>query len=614
MKIKVGDFEKIGWKDVSEGKIFTFSLETPDAASICIYKRKDKTLLEEIFLDDSFRIGDVYSVLFVATDFSGICYRIHQKDKYFVDAYATSIAGRQNWGDEDRIGDTNGCYGLFLDLPKRDLAYKNSILASDMILYKLHMRGFTMQHGLKASQKGRDLGLIERLPYLRDLGITSIELMPIYEFEEVSYEKKTVMDESGNANLTLEPLGKINYWGYGDAYYFAPKAAYFGEKDSPNRCKDMIDAIHSNGMEVIMEMCFLEDKSADYILQCLIHWVCHYGVDGFHLLGNNIPIETIAKSPYLSKTKIFCDRLPDFLEEKDSKINKHIFLYKDDFMYVTRSLQNHMDGSMVQFTNFFRRQNKNYGFVNYMANTSGFTLYDSFSYGEKHNLDNGEDNRDGSNFNCSFNYGVEGPTKNKQVLKTRYNQVKNALTITLLSQATPLLLAGDECLNSASGNNNPYCQDNPVGWANFSSRSKEAKNLQKFVKNLIAFRKENTVIRQENAMKFNDYLHVGMPDLSYHGAEPWLMQVGDEQKAIGIMYSGQYAKEENHVYIALNFHYEKARIALPKLPDNKKWVQIMNTTLDTDEFLPMELDEQRCVDVFPQSISLLVTSDVEEVH
>ena len=190
----------------------------------------------------------------------------------------------------------------------------------------------------------------------------------------------------------------------------------------------------------------------------------------------------------------------------------------------------------------------------------------------------------------------------------RYMQVKNGLCMTLLAQAVPLICGGDECLNSQEGNNNPYCQDNAIGWVQYRTRSTDAKALTSFLTNLIAFRKEHRVLRQENAMRFTDYCHVGMPDLSYHGAEPWLMHIGDEQKAIGVLYTGHYAKEEEDVYVAYNFHYERARISLPSLSKEKEWMQVMNTAdRSTDDFVPQPIEEQRCVEVAPQSISILIS-------
>lgn len=607
MKIRIGDFESYGTKETADGMMFTFFVREDQPCAICLYDRRSKKLIQTIDLSGAYRIGQVYSVEILGRHWERCCYRIRCGEHFFVDAYARSIVGREKWKDASRIGADDGLYGGFVSGGQEIAAPRHFIEAGDMVMYKLHMRGFTMQHGYKASEKGNDAGLIAGLPYLQRLGVTSIEFQPIYEFEEVFCEKKTLLDEKGISHTRWQTLDKTNYWGYGNAYYFAPKASYFGGRHAVERCRVMIQKIHEAGMEVILEMAFASEVPQDMMLDCLWYWVRYYGADGFHLLGCNIPIKRIAGSYRFRHTKIFCENLPEeILQEQKGK--KHIFLYKDDFQYVGRQLQNHMQGSMVQFTNYLRRQNVSYGFVNYMANTTGFTLLDSYSYGEKHNRDNGEENRDGNNFNCSFNYGAEGATKNKQIQKMRFQQVKNGLCMTFLSQAVPLLVGGDECLNSQEGNNNPYCQDNRIGWVQYQNRSSDAKALGIFVKNLIAFRKEHRVLRQENAMCFNDYKHLGMPDLSYHGAEPWLMQVGDEQKAIGILYAGAYAGEAEDVYVAYNFHYERARIALPRLSQEKRWMQVMNTADHIGQtFEPVALEEQGHVEVAPQSISILIS-------
>ena len=606
MKIRIGDFERYGTKKTTDGMMFTFALSTEEDCAICLYDRKNKTLIEEIALPEAYRIGQVYSVELMGSKWERYCYRIRQGKQLFVDPYARSIAGREVWNDTMRFGQDDGCYGAFdvtYELPAQRGRW---IKAQDMVMYKLHMRGFTMQHGFKNSEKGTDAGILAGLSYLQKLGITSLEFQPFYEFEEVFYEKSQNIDENGDSLVTCVPQGKTNYWGYGDAYYFAPKASYFGGVQAPQRCRTMIQKIHEAGMEVIMEIAFSAETSQELMMDCLWYWVSHYGVDGFHLLGCHVPTEQLIASPRFRDTKIFVETIPESCQQQ--KEHKHIFQYKDDFLYVGRQLQNHMQGSMVQFTNFLRRQNASYGFVNYMANTTGFTLYDSYCYGEKHNQDNGEENRDGNNFNCSFNYGAEGISKNKQIQKMRYMQVKNGLCMTLLAQAVPLICGGDECLNSQEGNNNPYCQDNAIGWVQYRTRSADAKALTSFLTNLITFRKEHRVLRQENAMRFTDYCHVGMPDLSYHGAEPWLMHIGDEQKAIGVLYTGHYAKEEEDVYVAYNFHYERARISLPSLSKEKEWMQVMNTAdRSTDDFVPQPIEEQRCVEVAPQSISILIS-------
>lgn len=607
MKTRIGDFRNYGTEETADGVMFTFAAEGEEPCAITLYQISDFSLRETISVPEEYRIGDVYSIVLLGQNVGRFGYRIHQGDKSFVDPYAGLILGRNRWMDVSREEKAYKVYGGIAPASYEWRYASPCIEPMDMVMYKLHMRGFTMNHGLPASKRGNFRGLLEHLSYLQELGITTIELQPIYDFEEMMLETHQEISPKGDVTKHTAFLDKANYWGYGDAYYMAPKASYFGGKDAVSNCKMMIDAIHGAGMEVVLEMSFAETVSEDYMLDCLWYWVKEYRVDGFHLLGCNVPIRRIAKSKRLARTKIFHDKIPqDILEQEKGR--KHLFLYNDGFMYVCRQMQNHMQGSMVQFTNHLRRQNGKYGFVNYGANTNGFTLWDSYSYGEKHNHSNGEENRDGNNINYSFNYGVEGETKNRQIHKLRMLQMRNGLCVTILSQAIPLLRAGDEVANSQKGNNNPYCQDNPIGWVQYV-KTRGRGELLDFVRNLIAFRKNHPVLRWEDAMHLNDYHHLGAPDLSYHGAEPWLMGIGEEMKAVGILYLGAYQdKDADNVYVAYNYHYQDISLALPKLSSSRTWSLVMNTATETTfSFEPVKLDDQRFVTVPGGSISILIS-------
>lgn len=607
MKTRIGDFKNYGTEETSDGMMFTFSVTGDEACAIELYTTSDHRLVESVAVSDQYRIGNVYSVVLLSHNIKRYCYLIAQGDTRFVDPYAAAIVDRSRWMDARR---EENAYQVYAGLASGEFPWQNpapKIAPSDMVMYKLHMRGFTMNHRLQAGQKGNYKGLMERLDYLKSLGITSIEMQPIYDFEDITLEQRQVIGPKGEKKAVTLPNGKTNYWGYGHAFYMAPKASYFGGKDVVYHCKEMIDAIHGAGMEIIMEMSFSVRVSEDYMMNCLWHWVKEYRIDGFHLLGCNVPIKRIAQSQRLARTKIFHDNIPNEILAMENG-RKHIFLYDDSFMYVARQIQNHMQGSLVQFTNYLRRQNSRYGFVNYMANTNGFTLWDSYAYGEKHNDANGEENRDGNNINYSFNYGVEGETKNRQINQTRMLQMRNGLCATFLSQAIPLLRAGDEYANSQEGNNNPYCQDNAIGWTQFA-KTKGREKLMEFTKKLIAFRKAHPVLHSEDAMRMTDYKHIGAPDLSYHGYEPWLMGIGEEMKAIGILYMGAYEnKGADNVYVIFNYHYDEACIALPNTSENRKWSLVMNTaTEETFDFEPKRLEEQKTISIPGGSISILIS-------
>ena len=606
----IGEFNEYGTRLTSEGMSFTFSTEGRLPCAIMLYNKSNYQLLEEIVIGDEYRIGNVYSVVISGYDWKNICYRYKSGENTYMDPYAEVVVGRDKWGDKSRYDKDCMIYGGF-NLTnykwQNDLPH---VEPDELIIYKIHMRGFTMNHGLKASQKGNYKGVLELAPGIKNMGFTAIEFQPMYDFEELMYDMVPKSTGGRTIEYDIEPLDKINYWGYDHGCYMAPKASYFGGPEGVYNCKKMIDALHGLGMEVIMEISFSPKCNDDYIISCLWHWVKNYHVDGFHLLGVLIPIKEISKHPGFAHTKIFYDNISDdiLLEEKGSK---HLFVYNNSFQNVARQIQNHMQGSMTQLVNFLRRQNSNYGFVNYIANSNGFTLWDSVSYGEKHNEPNGEMNRDGDNVNFSFNNGVEGPTKNKQIQQIRLQQVRNGLCATFLSQAVPLLRGGDEILNTQEGNNNPYCQDNSLGWVQYAANSKAKSGMVEFVSNLISFREKHTIICQENPMKMADYKHIGMPDLSYHGSEPWLMYIGEEQKAIGILYVGEYTNEHENVYIAYNFHYDQVQLALPKVSKTKEWKLVMNTADEsTLDFVEKDIDNQQSVSIPGNSVSIYTAKNI----
>ncbi len=589
MKARIGDFNQYGTRVTKEGVLFTFAVEQEGDCGLEFYDATTYELLDRMLLTEEYRIGDVYSVWIQEPRVKNMAYRIFQGEDSFVDPYAPFIIGRDIWRDESRADRQYQVYG---GIQSRDYSWRYDspqIKPQDMVMYKLHMRGFSMGRKMAESLKGNDKAIIKSLQGFKDLGITSLEFQPLYDFEE-----------DGK---------KVNYWGYGDAFYMAPKASYFGgAKRAIERCKKMIDEIHGAGMEIVMEFSFATECSEDYMMDVIWHWIKNYHVDGFHFLGCNIPIERIARDPRFKQTKFFYDNMSwELLQQERESTKKHLFVYDDSFMYACRQLQNHMSGSMVQFANHMRRQNEHYGFVNYMANTSGFTLWDSYSYGEKHNLDNGEDNKDGNNTNYSFNYGVEGESKSRQVKSARYREMRNALSMVCLSQGIPLLVAGDEVANSQQGNNNPYCQDNEIGWVQYGN-TKEQKELKRFTEALLRFRKEHPILRSECGMHMNDYAHLGAPDLSYHGKEPWLMSIGDEMKSLGMLYNGAYDKHNGEdIFVLYNYHYEDVEMALPKMRDDKKWALVMNTSSrEAIDFVPRELVDQEKLVVPGSSVTLLI--------
>lgn len=615
MNVSRGDFREYGPRVIKKNTVvITVSIKpNTQKAELVLIEKDSKKIINKIELTEEFSIGRVYSVEVSDVDIDNLCYLIKEDDKEYVDPYATSVVGRENWGDV--AGREKLKYQVYsgishIEKPWRDTAV--SIAPADMVIYKLHMRGFTAGIGTAKGKLGNYKGLLSKLAYIKSLGITSVELMPVYDFEELFLERKLNISSKGKVTEVTEFTGKKNYWGFGEAFYFAPKASYFESASTPtDGMRDMVSTFHKNGIEVIMEMAFAAETTAEMIIECLKYYVKFFHIDGFHIVGCSAPIARIADEPFLAETKIFYEYIPEEILANE-KGKKHLFVYNDSFMNVTRQIENHMNGSMVQYANHMRRQNSAYGFVNYMANVNGFSLWDSYSYGEKHNFDNGEDNRDGTNNNYSFNYGIEGKTSNKTINANRFREMRNAFTALMLSQSVPLFVAADEAAATHMGNNNPYCQDNKIGYTIFSkTKGKEA--LTTFVKQLVEFRKAHKCLRVESPFLMNDYRHLGLPDMSFHGTEPWMMSIGEEQKALGVLYNGAYVDEKEEVFVCYNFHYDSVDMALPLLAPGKRWRLCFNTAEYIDEdFSPKPIHDQQSIKVPGNSISVLVGIKLEK--
>ena len=451
------------------------------------------------------------------------------------DPYAKALAGREVWGRKREMQnhEVRGIlyareYDWEGDRPLR-LPYHR------VIAYSLHVRGFTKHFSSQVKNKGTFLGVVEKIPYLTELGINQIHLMPVYDFEEC--------------------LQYRNYWGYGDAYCFAPKASYSASGDAVRELKDMVKACHKAGIEVVLEMPFTGTVPKQMIEECLRYYMMEYHVDGFILNPVVAPMEGIYADPVLKKTKIMVHQL--------------------GFQTVMRRFLKGDEGMVPEVMHWLRHNSREEGIFNYIANHNGFTLCDLVSYDGKHNEANGENNQDGPDYNFSWNCGAEGPTRKKGVLELRDRQMKNAFALVLLAQGTPCILAGDEFANSQKGNNNVYCQDNLTGWLDWRKLERE-EELFAFVKGLIAIRKGYPVFCPEEELRGMDQTCCGVPDVSYHGENAWQAPSEVSSRQLGVYYSGAVLEGED-CFVAYNMHWLKHTFALPALPKGKKWYKIAST-------------------------------------
>ena len=549
------------------------AMENEDCGIILYDKKKKET--EKIAFDHIFCIGELYCVCVEGLEVQDYEYRFYDGDRVFVDAYARSVAGNESYGKLP--GELTGRF--YQDDFDWGEDAAPLIPFHDSLLYLLHVRGFTKHKSSGVTHKGTFEGLIEKIPYLKELGITAVELMPSYEFLELE-ERIVESERIPMAYRNEEPV--LNYWGYKEGYYYAPKSAYAADVKNPVRSfKTMVKALHENGIEVLMQFYFPNFISGLHIVDVLRYWVCEYHVDGFHLMGDRIPTDVLANDPMLKRTKLIYYGFPVTENGHGKKpVYKNLAECRDEYMYDIRRFLKSDERMLGKVLQHMKINPKGLARVHYLTETNGFTLADLVSYDRKHNIDNGENDLDGNPYNASWNCGAEGKTKKKPVLDLRMKQMKNAFLLNLFAQSTPLLLSGDEFANSQNGNNNAYCQDNSISWLNWTDLEKQTE-LFAFVKEVIRFRKEHALLHRSTEYTMVDDLACGYPDLSYHSEEPWKCPYDDLTRHFGILYCGNYSEDDREkgtfIFLAVNTHWVEHEFVLPKLPDKMKWKTVFDT-------------------------------------
>lgn len=545
------------------------------SCSLLLFLEEGKKGAEPIripFPEDG-RKGDVWEMTVRGNDFSQYRYAVEIDGVPTPDPCGRLFCGWDTWGDNNQIRTllkTPVCQPEFDWEGDCPLSYPYQ----DCVVYHTHVRGFTKHASSGVSEKGTFHGIIEKIPYLKELGITVLELMPVTEFQEIMMPQEI----EGNPYGKSEPTGKINYWGYGFAYLYAPKESYSKNKDASLELKQLVKALHKAGIELVVELYFTGKEKPAMVLDVVHHWVREYHLDGIHLMGQ-APVWILADDPYLAKTKIWANSFEGL--NLPSEGVRHLGECNDGFLTDMRRVLKGDEEQMNALIFRNRRSPGEHGVINYIANANGFTLMDLVSYERKHNEANGENNQDGAEYNFSWNCGLEGPTRKKKLMELRKKQIKNALLLVFLSQGTPLLLAGDEFGNTQGGNNNAYCQDNDISWLNWSLQ-KSNRDIFDFVKHLIAFRKAHPVFHMETEPRVMDYLACGQPDISYHGVKTWCPEFENFRRQIGILYCGDYGirkdgAPDDSFFVTYNMHWEPHEFALPNLAKGKKWYLAFDT-------------------------------------
>lgn len=572
----------------------------------------------KIAFDSAFQTGSLYTVLLKGAWPEEFVYQIYADDQIIPDPYAKAVNGRKKWGSY-HAGKRQLSYTLKKDTFDWEGDTCLQIPFHESIFYGLHIRGFTKHPSSKVRAKGTFEGVIEKIPYLRELGITAVVCMPFYDFDEIllNPEYRAVQD-SIKIFLDKEKATweyKINYWGFSEAQYFAPKASFAYSDDPSEECRRMIRQLHKNGIECIMRIYFGEKTPATFIYEVLKYWVIHYHVDGFHLMGSHLPVDMLGNDPLLGRTKIMAEHIPAehiYREPGRGDCFKNLALLNDEFMIQARRFLKGDEDMLYKVAMQFRSNPAQYAQINYMTSYQGFTLMDLVSYDRKHNEANGEENRDGAEYNFSWNCGAEGKTKKKAVQKLRLSQIKNALIMIFLSQGVPMLQAGDEFGFSEGGNNNPYCQDNAVTWLNWNLVHTNDE-IFGFVKKLIEIRKGHPILHKEEELHIMDYISCGYPDLSYHGEDAWRPQFQNYNRHLGVLYCGQYAKidrntDDDFFYIMYNMHWLEHEFALPKLPKGGEWSALLGTWQSEPDQPAWSLkpDEKNKITIPPRSICVMI--------
>ena len=622
-----------------------FSVSSKDAtyAELLLYHLGDRDPYAVIPFPEIFRIGSTYSMLVFDLDIEDTEYGYRfdgpydpkngyrfDKDKILLDPYAKLISGRNEWGTEVDPGNPFQHRGriMYGDYDWDD-DKQLEIPEEDLVIYEMHVRGFTKGDSSGIKYPGTYSAIIEKIPYLKELGVNCVELLPIFEFDEMDNYRE------------IDGTKLYNYWGYSTVGFYAPKAGYaalgkFGM--AADELKNTIKHLHQNGIEVILDVVFnhtaegneygpyISYKGIDnrtyylltpdgcyynfsgcgntmncntaivrnHILDCLRYWVSNYHIDGFRfdlasILSRNedgAPIssppllEQLANDNILGKTKLIAEAWDaDGLYQVGSFPNWGRWAewngrYRDCIRRFVKSeaeagpeLVWRLKGSPDMYGN--RGPNAS---INFITCHDGFTLMDMCSYNGKHNEANGEDNRDGANDNNSWNCGEEGETQNTEILALRKRQMKNAATLLLLSRGIPMLLSGDEFGNTQYGNNNTYCQDSPITWLNWEDLNKN-EDIFRYFKKLIALRNEHPVIRKRDF--FDGQNSSGYPEISFHGCTPWNLDTNNPFHTFGFMYAEPSAdfktEKDTFIYCAVNAHWEEKRFELPVLPEKMQW-------------------------------------------
>ncbi|NBJ90254.1 glycogen debranching enzyme [Acutalibacter sp. 1XD8-36] len=641
--IRPGFYEINGATAIPGGVNFTVHSNGATAITLLLYHPGEDHPYGEIPFPEPYKIGNVYSMIVFRLDIAEFEYAyrvdgpydpkkglIFDRSKPLLDPYAKAVTGQREWGENQP-----GMQQYKARVVKNDFDWGNfsqpMVPNEDLIIYELHVRGFTKDSSSGVANPGTFEGLREKIPYLKELGVNAVELMPIFEFDEM----QDYREHEGNK--------LYNYWGYSSVSFFAPNTSYTATNEhnrEGNELKRLIRELNENGIEVYLDVVFNHtaegnehgpffsfkgfDNNIYYlltpegyyynfsgcgntlncnhpivhqmILDCLRYWVTTYRINGFRfdlasILGRNEDgspmdkpplLQSLAFDPILGGVKLIAEAwdagglyqvgtFPSWNRwaEWNGK-------YRDDMRAYIKG-----DGGTANLAaqrisgsrDIYESKGRKNASVNFLTCHDGFTLYDLFAYNDKHNDANGWNNTDGTWNNYSWNCGAEGETSDPQVNELRLRMIRNSFALLMCSRGIPMFLSGDEFCNTQFGNNNAYCQDNITSWLDWR-RLDKYRDMFGFFKYMIAFRKAHRVLRADLSGGV-----MGFPDVSFHGVTPWKNDgfTADEHY-VGVMFAG-YERDMGAevVYVASNAYWGELDVTLPELPLSMHWEMVCST-------------------------------------
>lgn len=675
-QVRPGFYRTSGAVQGKGGVSFTISSHYATGCTLLLFRPREKEPYARLPFPDNYRIGSTYSMFVFGLHIEDFEYAYqfdgpydealgHRFDSQAVllDPYARAVTEQREWGEKfegehvykARVVENNFDWGA-----KKQLENK----LEDLVIYELHVRGFTMSPTSGVRARGTFEGIREKIPYLKELGVNAIELMPIFEFDEMDSAR------------VHDGRQLLDYWGYNTVCFFAPNTSYSYVQEhnhEGDELKRLIRELHENKIEVLLDVVFnhtaegndqgptFSFKGIDnkiyymltpegyyynfsgcgnsmncnhpivrrFILDCLRYWVVEYRVDGFRFdlasilsrdqngapMENPPLLEHMAFDPILSGVKLIAEAwdagglyqvgtFPSWNRwaEWNGRYRDDMrrFLKGDDGMAPAAVAR--MTGSRDIYDPIVRGQSAS---VNFLTCHDGFTLYDLYAYNTKHNEANGWNNTDGDNNGNSWNCGCEGETDDPAICDLRRRMIKNAFATLMCSRGPAMFYAGDEFCNTQYGNNNAYCQDNEISWLDWTRRETYA-DIFEFAKFMIHFRSMHPVLRKPTAPA-----DCGFADISYHHGRAWNADCANNARLIGILYAGKTNDgEDDLVFVGVNTYWEKLGMSFPDAPAGWRWILEADTS--REGALPLAEPVMGRYDLAPRSVIVLTIHKTQE--